>query len=69
MMNQPAETMSSLGAQLLLEHIVGKAGPRSRRAVLQTDLVVRVFSCVKFGGTNSLADEPVLYYSPKTSIG
>lgn len=39
--DQPAETFGSLGAQLLLERISGKAGPRSRRIVLQTDLVVR----------------------------
>jgi LacI family transcriptional regulator len=39
--DQPAETLGSLGAQLLLERIAGKAGPRSRRVVLQTDLIVR----------------------------
>ena len=39
--DQPAETFGSLGAQLLLERISGKAGSRSRRIVLQTDLVVR----------------------------
>jgi LacI family transcriptional regulator len=39
--DQPAETFGSLGAQLLLERISGKAGPRSRRIVLQTDLIVR----------------------------
>jgi LacI family transcriptional regulator len=39
--DQPAETLGSLGAQLLLERIAGKAGPRSRRIVLQTDLIVR----------------------------
>ena len=42
--DQPAETFGSLGAQLLLERISGKAGPRSRRIVLQTDLIVRL-SC------------------------
>ena len=42
--DQPAETFGSLGAQLLLERISGKAGPRTRRIVLQTDLIVRV-SC------------------------
>jgi LacI family transcriptional regulator len=42
--DQPAETLGSLGAQLLLERIAGKAGPKSRRIVLQTDLVVRL-SC------------------------
>ena len=36
--DQPAETFGSLGAQLLLERISGKAGSRSRRIVLQTDL-------------------------------
>jgi LacI family transcriptional regulator len=39
--DQPAETLGSLGAQLLLERIAGKAGPRARRIVLQTDLVIR----------------------------
>jgi LacI family transcriptional regulator len=39
--DQPAETLGGLGAQLLLERIAGKAGPRSRRIVLQTDLIVR----------------------------
>ena len=42
--DQPAETIGSLGAQLLLERISGKAGARSRRIVLQTDLIVRA-SC------------------------
>lgn len=42
--DQPAETFGSLGAQLLIERITGKAGPRSRRIVLQTDLIVR-YSC------------------------
>jgi LacI family transcriptional regulator len=42
--DQPAETLGSLGAQLLLERISDKAGTRSRRIVLQTDLIVRV-SC------------------------
>jgi LacI family transcriptional regulator len=42
--DQPAETFGNLGAQLLLERIAGKAGPRSRRIVLQTDLIVRL-SC------------------------
>ena len=48
-MNQPAETLGSLGAQLLFERIVGKAGPRSRRIVLQTDLIVRLSCSVKSG--------------------
>jgi LacI family transcriptional regulator len=39
--DQPAETLGGLGAQLLLERIAGKAGVRSRRITLQTDLVVR----------------------------
>jgi LacI family transcriptional regulator, galactose operon repressor len=39
--DQPAETFGSLGAQLLLERIGGKAGTRSRRIVLQADLVIR----------------------------
>jgi LacI family transcriptional regulator len=42
--DQPAETLGSLGAQLLLERISGKAGQRRRRILLQTDLVVRI-SC------------------------
>ena len=48
-MSQPAETLGSLGAQLLFERIAGKAGPRSRRIVLQTDLIVRLSCCVKDG--------------------
>jgi LacI family transcriptional regulator len=47
--DQPAETLGSLGAQLLLERIGGKAGLKSRRIVLQTDLIVRVSCCVKSG--------------------
>lgn len=39
--DQPAETFGSLGTQLLLERIAGKAGVRTRRIVLQTDLIVR----------------------------
>ena len=39
--DQPAETLGALGAQLLLERIAGKAGERSRRITLQTDLIVR----------------------------
>jgi len=39
--DQPAETLGALGAQLLLERIAGKAGDRSRRITLQTDLIVR----------------------------
>ena len=42
--DQPAETLGKLGAQLLMERIAGKAGRRSRRIVLQTDLIVRM-SC------------------------
>ena len=47
--DQPAETFGSLGAQLLLERISGKAGPRTRRIVLQTDLIVRVSCGTKSG--------------------
>ena len=47
--DQPAETFGSLGAQLLLERISGKAGARSRRIVLQTDLIVRLSCCAKSG--------------------
>lgn len=47
--DQAAETFGSLGAQLLLERISGKAGARSRRIVLQTDLIVRDSCCVKTG--------------------
>ena len=39
--DQPAETLGGLGAQLLLERIAGKAGVRSRRITLQTDLIIR----------------------------
>lgn len=42
--DQPAETLGGLGAQLLLERIAGKSGSRSRRILLQSDLVVRI-SC------------------------
>ncbi len=47
--DQPAETFGSLGAQLLLERISGKAGARSRRIVLQCDLVVRQSCCSRSG--------------------
>jgi LacI family transcriptional regulator len=47
--NQPAETLGSLSAQLLFERIAGKAGARSRRIVLQTDLVVRLSCCINDG--------------------
>jgi LacI family transcriptional regulator len=47
--DQPAETFGTLGAQLLLERVSGKAGPRSRRIVLQTDLFVRESCCVTKG--------------------
>lgn len=48
-MDQPAETFGTLGAQLLFERISGKAGTRSRRIVLQADLVVRDSCCVRTG--------------------
>ena len=47
--DQPAETFGSLGAQLLLERISGKAGSRPRRIVLQTDLIVRESCCIGSG--------------------
>lgn len=47
--DQPAETFGHLGAQLLLERISGKAGKRSRRIVLQTDLIVRMSCGSKVG--------------------
>ncbi len=47
--NQPAETLGSLGAQLLFERIGGKAGPTSRRIVLQADLIVRLSCCKQSG--------------------
>jgi len=50
--DQPAETFGSLGAQLLLERISGKSGPRSRRIVLQTDLLIRS-SCGAISGVPS----------------
>lgn len=52
--DQPAETFGSLGAQLLLERISGKAGKRSRRIVLQNDLIVRQ-SC---GARSGVAPRP-----------
>jgi LacI family transcriptional regulator, galactose operon repressor len=48
-MDQPAETFGTLGAQLLFERISGKSGARSRRIVLQADLVVRDSCCVRTG--------------------
>ncbi len=47
--DQPGETFGSLGAQLLFERIAGKSGVRSRRIVLQADLVVRQSCCVNTG--------------------
>lgn len=48
-MDQPAETLGSLGAQLLFERIAGKSGVRGRRIVLQSDLVVRDSCCARTG--------------------
>ena len=50
--DQPAETFGSLGAQFLLERITGKASKRSRRLLLQTDLIVRT-SCGSRSGVPS----------------
>jgi LacI family transcriptional regulator len=47
--DQPAETFGSLGAQLLLERMAGKASSRPRRIILQTDLIVRESCCVESG--------------------
>lgn len=47
--DQPGETFGSLGAQLLFERISGKAGKRSRRIILQADLIVRQSCCVNSG--------------------
>ena len=47
--SQPAETLGSLGAQLLFERISGKAGRRSRRVVLQTDIIIRQSCCSECG--------------------
>src|ERR1700722_19534838 len=47
--DQPAETFGSLGAQLLLERMAGKASSRPRRIVLQTNLIVRTSCCVGSG--------------------
>lgn len=47
--DQPGETFGSLGAQLLFERISGKAGNRSRRIILQADLIVRQSCCVNSG--------------------
>jgi LacI family transcriptional regulator len=52
-MDQPAETFGSLGAQLLLERMAGKAGPRSRRIVLQPDLLVRSSCGIKAGAPSA----------------
>jgi LacI family transcriptional regulator len=47
--DQPSETLGSLGAQLLLERMSGKANERARRITLQTDLVVRKSCCIDTG--------------------
>ena len=47
--DQPAETFGSLGAQLLLERMTGKASSRARQIVLQTNLIVRTSCCVGSG--------------------
>jgi LacI family transcriptional regulator len=47
--DQPAETFGSLGAQLLLERMTGKASSKPRRIILQTDLIVRASCCVESG--------------------
>ena len=47
--DQPADTFGSLGAQLLLERMTGKASSRPRRIILQTDLIVRESCCVESG--------------------
>lgn len=47
--DQPAETFGSLGVQLLLERMSGKANSRPRRISLQTDLIVRQSCCVGSG--------------------
>ena len=47
--DQPGETFGTLGAQLLFERISGKAGNRSRRIVLQADLIVRQSCCANSG--------------------
>ncbi|HYN00528.1 MAG TPA: substrate-binding domain-containing protein [Aestuariivirgaceae bacterium] len=47
--DQPAETFGTLGAQLLFERISGKAGARCRRIVLQADLIIREPCCVNTG--------------------
>lgn len=39
--DQPAQTFGNLAAQLLLERIQGQAGERSRRTLLQADLIIR----------------------------
>jgi LacI family transcriptional regulator len=47
--DQPAETFGSLGAQLLLERMTGKANVGARRIVLQTNLIVRTSCGVESG--------------------
>jgi len=56
--DQPAETFGSLGTQLLLERIAGKAGARTRRIVLQTDLIVRQSCGSKTGVPKRPAPKP-----------
>jgi LacI family transcriptional regulator len=47
--DQPSETLGSLGAQLLLERMSGKANELARRITLKTDLVVRRSCCINIG--------------------
>jgi LacI family transcriptional regulator len=47
--DQPSETLGSLGAQLLLERMSGKANEHPRRITLQTDLIVRKSCCADSG--------------------
>ena len=47
--DQPGETFGRVGAQLLLERITGKAGPRCRKILLQSELIIRKSCCVNSG--------------------
>ena len=46
--DQPAETMGSVAAQLLLERIGGRAGDKSRRITFQGELKVRISCGAKY---------------------
>jgi LacI family transcriptional regulator len=47
--DQPSETLGSLGAQLLLERMRGKANEHPRLITLQTNLIIRKSCCTEVG--------------------